>query len=607
MDLANDAITMDRAAIPHPPAVLIEHGEQTIYARGPIPDCLVEADQAWASGQQNLAGDLLCEEALVAIQKEVDANPTRVDLLYMAGQLLMNLCRFSQGLPIYRRAVDLEPCAAGFYKLSEMLQALGHVTEGLVWAQKAVKENPDHPDYRVRLAYCIFFSGQIEAGTAMMRQAFNQRPSHLNLLEKCVAWEHYLPGRRRGSFLQSYCELGRLISSGTEICKYHWNSPEPDRRLRIGVISPLFRRNSAAYTFEPFLDGYDREKLEVYAYANLRQEHGDETTERMGAKCDHFRFVGSMHTQGVFDLIQGDQIDILVQIAGYVGNHRLAVLARKPAPIQVVLGSADSTGLKQIDYRFTDAWQDPYGWDLPYVETSAYLPGGSMCYRPIQSPTQTSALPALKNGYVTFGAFHDHLKLNASVLKLWARIMDGMADARLIIKCGGNGDQGIRARLLERCRLAGLDLDRIEMLTVLPHNHLSLNDRVDLMLDAFPFNGAIMTLEGLWMGVPTVSLAGDLWLARSGHLILSQVGLEAFVADTPEAYVEKAIAFSQQRDALARIRAGLRETMLASSICNPHRFASEMTEAFRYMWYRWCRSQGAQVPHEEPAGLFVDS
>ena len=127
------------------------------------------------------------------------------------------------------------------------------------------------------------------------------------------------------------------------------------------------------------------------------------------------------------------------------------------------------------------------------------------------------------------------------------------------------------------------------------------------MLDAFPFNGAIMTLEGVWMGVPTVSLTGDLWLARTGHLILSQVGLEAFVADTPEIYVEKAIAFSRQWDALAQIRAGLRQAMLASSLCNPHRFASEMTEAFRFMWYRWCHSQGVQVPHEAPAGLFVDS
>jgi predicted O-linked N-acetylglucosamine transferase (SPINDLY family) len=307
-------------------------------------------------------------------------------------------------------------------------------------------------------------------------------------------------------------------------------------------------------------------------------------------------------------LIQGDQIDILIQIAGYVRNHRFDVLAHKPAPIQVVLGSLNTTGLRAMDYRFTDAWLDPREWDLPYVETSVYLSGGCLCYRPIQSPAQISVLPALKNRYVTFGAFHDHLKLNPLILSLWARILTEVDNSRLIIKCGGASDSGVVDCLLEKCRSAGMNTDRIQVIGWLPHgHHLSLYDKVDLMLDSFPFNGATMTLEALWMGVPTVSLAGDLFMTRNGYLILSQVGLEAFVADTPDAYVEKAIAFSQQWDALARIRAGLRQTMLASSLCNPHSFASEMAEAFRYMWYRWCSSQGTQVPQEEPAGLFVDS
>lgn len=606
MALSADSIAMNQADTTPVPAALIERGQQRINLRGAVPHCLVQVDQAWASGQQALAGALLNEEALASIQQTLDTDPARVDLLYVTGKLLMNLGRHSQALPIYQRIVKLEPCAAGFYLLSELLQALGQVGESLHWAKQALAADPDHTDYMARLAYCLFYSGQIEAGVAMMRQAFDQRPTDAVLLEECVAWEHYLPERGRDSFLSSYRKLGRLLSSGIEICTRHQNAPEPNRRLRIGVISPYFRNNSVAYTFEPFLDGYEREKLKLYGYGQQRPEQGDAATERLCDKFDHFRFIWGMDTQAVFDLIQRDQVDILVEIGGYVRNHRFDVLARKPAPIQVDFGCTDTTGLAQIDYRFTDAVRDPLHWHHPYVETSVYLPGGCLCYRPIPAPAVTSGLPALRNGHITFGAFHDHLKLNASVLKLWASILERMADARLIIKCGGAADQDVRGALWERCHQAGLDVGRVELLDWLPHSqHLSLYDRVDLLLDAFPFNGAIMTLEGLWMGVPTVSLTGELWLTRTGHLILSELGLEAFVADTPEAYVEKAIAFSQQWDALARIRAGLRQTMLASSLCNPHRFASELTMAFRYMWFRWCRTQGVRVPHTEPPGLFV--
>ena len=606
MSVANDALSLEHVGPAQFPAVVIKDGQPAIHVRGPVPDWLTQAERSCAAGRPDLAGRLLSEEVLATLQQQVDADPGRVDLLYVTGKLLMRLGRLSQALPLYQRSVDLEPCAPGYYLLSELLHALGQVGESLDWAQKAIEEDPDHPDYIARLAYSLFYSGRIEAGVDMMRRAYAQRPGSARLLEQCVAWEHYLPGRQRECFLPGYLELGRLISNGAEICQHHRNSPDPDRRLRVGVISPFFRNNSVAYTFEPFLDAYDRERLEVFGYANQKQADGDDGTERMRGKFDHFRFVWGLNTRTLVELILRDQIDILMEIGGYVRHHRFDVLACKPAPIQIDFGSVDTTGLRQMDYRFTDEIRDPRHWSQPYVETSVYLAGGCLCYRPISAPAVTSPLPVLQNGYVTFGAFHDHLKLNASVLGLWARIMDALTNARLVIKCAGVRDPGVRGRLVDQCRLAGLDTERIELLDWLPHTeHLSLYDRVDLLLDAFPFNGAIMTLEGLWMGVPTISLTGDLWMARTGHLILNQVGLEAFVADTPEAYVEKAIGFSQQWDALARIRTGLRQGMLASSLCNPHRFASELTQAFRHMWYRWCRSQGVPVAHKEPADLFV--
>ena len=177
MGLAN-ATPTDHAGPAQPSAVAVEDGIQTIQLRGPVPDWLAQADRAWTSGAPALAAELLGETPLQAIQQQLAVDPARVDLLYMLGKLLMNLGRHAQALSIYQEIATLEPAAVACHLLSEVLHALGRVSEALPWAQKAHELDPEHPDYMARLAHCLFYTGRVQAAVDMMSRACVLRPEN---------------------------------------------------------------------------------------------------------------------------------------------------------------------------------------------------------------------------------------------------------------------------------------------------------------------------------------------------------------------------------------------------------------------------------------------
>jgi predicted O-linked N-acetylglucosamine transferase (SPINDLY family) len=206
-------------------------------------------------------------------------------------------------------------------------------------------------------------------------------------------------------------------------------------------------------------------------------------------------------------------------------------------------------------------------------------------------------LPAHVNGYFTFGSFNNHLKINDLVLDLWAQVLRNTPHAHLVLKFPGARDHGVRDSMLHRLKARGLEADRIKICGPTAHDdHLNLMGQVDMLLDTYPFNGFRTTLEGIWMGVPTLTLSGPQRVSRTGLAIMKQLGLDsAFVTYTPQAFVERACDYARQLDALACIRAVLRDTLLSSSVCDPTGYARSLEGAFRFMWQQWCDRQSVQV------------
>jgi protein O-GlcNAc transferase len=216
-------------------------------------------------------------------------------------------------------------------------------------------------------------------------------------------------------------------------------------------------------------------------------------------------------------------------------------------------------------------------------------------YRPPAESPLIGPLPAATLGCVTLGSFNNFRKINDCVLSTWAQILTQIPDAIMVLKWPTADCAAVRDYVRQRFEQSGIDPGRIRFCGQTSHfDHLSLMSQVDLLLDCFPFNGSRTTIEGLWMGVPTVTLSGPTYVAQVGKALMTSLGLEAFVAHDPAEYVGKVCAFASQREALGQIRQTLRQRMLSSSLCNPNRFTRDLEQALRWIWEDTCATGAGQ-------------
>jgi predicted O-linked N-acetylglucosamine transferase (SPINDLY family) len=320
--------------------------------------------------------------------------------------------------------------------------------------------------------------------------------------------------------------------------------------------------------------------------------HPDHVTARLGERFDVYRDVLHLSDEQVADCVEEDGIDILVEIGGVCEGHRLGVLATKPAPVQVDYGAVGTTGLAQIDYRLTDDLLDPSHLARAYTETPVYLAGGLVGYTPPTAPPVPS-LPACRNGFVTFGCFNNNTKINPMTLDLWAQILRGVPGSRLVLKCQVGDDSRARAMYLEALEQLGVGPERVRIMGRMPSHlqHLAALGQIDIALDTYPYNGCITTLDGLWMGVPAVSLAGRTYVSRVGLTILSRIGMAEWVAEDGPGYVSRAVDLARDLDRLSGLRRSLRRRLRESPVCDLQRFARQLEGAYRWMWHRWCDSR----------------
>lgn len=564
-------------------------------SEGALPEFLMRANDAVRAGQIEEAIGILSDDNVDIVRQMVKEDHSRTDVMFVLARLFFDTGQFAKAEEWYERILAREPHALVFSQMAHICaRDPTRLSEALQYSSTAVEAESDNAWYRCVLAGSLMQVGRLQEGIELFRKAAEMAPDD-TMIGGMLLWNlHYLPDHDQRALFEQYKRLAQIHAPASMARWSHENDPDPERRLRIGCISPDFRAHSTAYAFEPFLDGYDRKQMEVYGYGYVKTP--DQTTERLREKFDRYRDVRAMSYDGIADLITEDGIDILVTVGGASQDNCFGVLAYKPAPVQVDFGGIDTSGMQQIGYRMTDSVLDPPNLQKFYVEESVCLPGGVHSFRPPQASPLVAPLPAKRNGHVTFGSFNNNLKINSHVRSLWAEILRANEGSRLILKFRAGSDNGVREYYLQQFEQLGIARDRIEVYGTLPDfEHLQLYSQVDIALDTYPFNGCITTLEGLWMGVPALSLVGDSNVSRVGLSLLSRIGLEAFTASTADEYVGKANAFAQQLDDLAKIRASLRQRMLSSDLCNPKRVGREMGAAFRGMWHRWCRSRGGTV------------
>lgn len=568
------------------------------------------------------------EGAAESLRRATTINPRHAMAYFNLGNVLTKLGKIKQAISAYSRALKLEPGKPEIInKLARSQAGIGHFKEAIELYKRNLKLQPHNPDVKGNIATGYFLNGELEEASKYYRLALEQQknasyydglgatlcqqgkyseaidahrealklqPDNARFHSNLLLSMNYLPVRKQVNNLQEHKAWQQRHQLNLERTKKFTNVIDSDRRLRIAYVSPDFRTHSVAYFLEPLLENHNKEVVEIYCYACT--PHHDETTERLKKVADHWRDISGLDDRQVITKIAEDKIDILIDLSGHTARNRLAVFSGKPAPVQVTwLGYPATTGLETIDYRITDELADPAENAVLYTEQLVRLPGCFLCYKsPAVSPSVQPA-PVEKNGFITFGSFNNLAKINEDVVRLWSELMNAVQDSRLLIKNPSLTDSATAQRYFALFEKYGVSSDRVELLGLAPtmEDHLNTYKLVDIALDTFPYNGTTTTCEALHMGVPVITLSGELHANRVGKSLLTALGLKELVAKTTEEYVAIAKDLAENSTRVSDYRNTLRTSMFNSSLCDGHVFAQKMEQAYRDMWHTWCASQHA--------------
>lgn len=531
------------------------------------------------------------DEAVASFERALSLCPDSPAMYNNLGNTLRDLGRLEESLQVYRQALeqDAENVEA-LVNLGNAFKETGRLEEAISSYEKALLLRPEMPEAHYNLGTVYQDQCRMDEAVACFRKTLELKPDHAvahsNLLMNLQYDADIIPEE----LLQESQAWESLQLAGTAIMPHPSTTPDPERRLRIGYVSGDLRRHPVGYFLDGVLASHDREYYEIFCYAN--QSFGDDLTDRLRKNSNQWRTIFGWNDDSVAELIREDGIDILIDLSGHTARNRLLVFGKKPAPVQATwAGYVGTTGLSAMDYLISDPCETPEGTDHWYRESVVRLPDCYVCFTPPEYAPPVAPPPARKNGYLTFGCFNNLAKLNRPVMDLWLRLLQEIPNARLVLATKALGDPAMRNRFRQIFVGGGVS-DRVDFSGMVPHpDLLARYGEVDIALDPFPYSGGLTTLESLWMGVPVITLGGDRFASRHSLSHLTAVGLPEFIVTDQEAYLAKAVSLAHDLSHLESIRAGLREQMKSSPLCDAPRFTHNLEEAYRSMWRRWCEGQ----------------
>lgn len=492
----------------------------------------------------------------------------------------------------FRRAVALMPDSPdALSNLGLELRSQDRLADALAMFDAALAHQPDFAPALNNRGGTLMRLARVAAAAESYRQAVAARPDLIAADSSLLLCLSYMPDVPAADIARAHRDWAArhaepLTASATPALA----DLDPDRRLRVGYVSPDLRTHSVSFFFEPLLAAHDPAAVETFCYAEVARP--DATTARLRAHADHWRDTVGLTDAELADRVRADGIDVLVDLAGHTRDNRLLAFARRPAPVQATwLGYPATTGMTAMDWRLTDAAADPPGdSDAHCSERLIRLADGFLCYRPPDAAPAVAPPPSETAGHATFASFNNLQKLSDPTIRAWGRLLAALPDARLVLKGSIPGGDAAHDALRARIAEAGIDVDRVDFLPRADSlaDHLSLYGRADVALDTFPYNGTTTTCEALWMGVPVVTLAGDRHAGRVGASLLTGLGLADLVADDDEAYVAVAAALARDGARRSSLRATLRDRMAASPLCDGPGFARRVEAAYRAMWRHRC-------------------
>ncbi|CAB3713505.1 O-linked N-acetylglucosamine transferase, SPINDLY family protein [Paraburkholderia rhynchosiae] len=543
------------------------------------------------------------DEALVPLRKVAELLPDELE----SRTVLADILRL-KGLPkdaeeVCRAILAINVDHAEAHRIIGMsLLQQGRVAEGLAASRRAIELAPDNSSMLNTLGVLLLDLGLVTEAEQSFRVALEKDP------KDAIAANNFLFALTHDPEVDHetlFAEHRNFAKQHETPLRPQWprhaNKKTPDRKLKIGLVSgDLFRHAVASYLL-PIMELLAKDpSVSLHVYNNHIAE--DDYTHLLRNCADEWHQITGMPDARLANKIRDERIDILIDLSGHTGRNRLLTFVRKPAPIQVSwLGYPATTGLSSMDYYLADRFGVPFGAaERLFSEKIVHLPANAT-FLPEKSAPPVNILPAMHNGYVTFGSFNRLNKLRADVIALWAQLLHAQPTSRMLL--GAITTDEDEQLLIKWFANAGIGPERLmfRRRSSIPV-YLQQHFHVDICLDTFPYTGSTTVLNSLWMGVPTLTIAGDTLPSRAGTTWMSHVGLEQFLAADKEDFVRRGVALSSDLPALAALRTGLRERCNASAAFRPEVVASGLSQALRIMWKRWCEGLPAvafQVSTEE--------
>ncbi len=494
------------------------------------------------------------KEAEEAYQAAIKIDPEYFWAYRSYGNLLYTQRRYAQAEEIIRKGIEINSQDSGAWaNLANVCTQRGRLNEAIAYYRKAEILDPNDPLPCSAHLFALNYAPNITA-----KQLFEQAK-----------------------------KAGELHSKSAKFQYQSWLSDKVDQpieRLKIGFVSPDLRSHAVGYFLENILKEVSKSEFEWYAFSILDEDDSISKSLKQQMNGGWHVITGMSH-EVIAKKIHDLGIHILIDLAGYTANNRLGMFAYKPAPIQVSwLGWFATTGLPQMDYFLSDEIS-VRGIEAFFSEKITLLPHTRLCMTPPSNNLPVAELPALKKGHLNFGCIQNLAKITDDTLKTWGKILTAIPNATLQMQAKQFNQPEACELLRSRAKNAGMDVNRLTLLPPMSREkYLQAMDDVDIFLDTYPYPGGTTTAEGLWMGIPTLTLMGDTLISRQGGSLLQAAGLPDWITYTEQDYIGLAVAWSQRIDELAQLRRNLRARVAQSPLFDAQKFARDFERTLMQLW-----------------------
>jgi predicted O-linked N-acetylglucosamine transferase (SPINDLY family) len=524
------------------------------------------------------------DEAAAVLNRALGLAPEREDLCVSLGDCYFRLRELGVAHAIYEQWLAGHPNAVEVpLNLVGLLLEVGKVEEAEKWIRHVTERAPENKGLLQPLGLQALTRGDAAESLEYYRQAAAQVSGEgswsgylmsLNYQSEDpvqIATEHRRARDHFGGIAAQ--KLARF--AGFSASAAPRLAATAGAKIRIGFISGDLRQHSVSYFLEKVWTHLDPGRFEIVGYHN--SVITDAVSERLQRSASAWIPCLKMGDTALLRRIRSDDLDVLIDLSGHTGGHRLKVVAARPAPLQMTyLGYPTTSGLPEIDYRITDPTIDPPGEPNLSAEQPLRIPGGMFCYNPGLDP-ESGPPPMQDNGFVTFGSFNNAAKITDRTLMLWSAVLETVPDSRLYVKTSAPAFDRTRARVLAVLDACGIARERLTMIrwSAETRSHLEQYREMDIALDTYPYNGATTTCEALWMGVPVVTLSGATHVSRMGASILKSAGLDQWVAASPAGFVARAVALAADPAGLAEFRSRARSQLAGTALYDGERIGRE--------------------------------